>query len=36
MAEEVWNTLEMYGLEDGRVHITSDDTLDDLPDLIPV
>lgn len=36
MAEEVWSTLETYGLDDGRVHITSDNALDDLPDLIPV
>lgn len=34
MAEEVWNCIEMYGLE-GRVE-TNDNSDDEMPRLIPV
>jgi uncharacterized protein (DUF697 family) len=33
MAEEVWSTLNMYGLDDGdRVPVSSESDDDDLPD----
>jgi hypothetical protein len=33
MAEEVWNCIEMYGLEE---KVDKDDDVDDMPELIPI